>query len=282
MGPFELMDLIGHDVNFAVTRSLFDGFYCDRRYLPSPLQAELVRAGWLGRKSGRGFYRYDPNGPKPQPVTHPPQKPPAAATIEGTLGPAESLVGAMKTAGIAVTRRGGCGLIRLPGATLGLTDGRTATTRAAEGAPGDLVLFDLAFDYATASRIGLAKAHQAPLTALDCAAGLFQALGKSASAIDDTPGMLVMRTVAMLANEAAEVIMQGIASAEDVDQAMLFGVNYPAGPVAWAGKVGAPVILQVLDNLQKMYGDDRYRPCISWRRVVALARNASSLRAEYT
>ena len=58
MGPCELMDLIGHDVNFAVTRSVYDGFFDDPRYKPSLIQKDLVDAGWLGRKSGRGFFDY--------------------------------------------------------------------------------------------------------------------------------------------------------------------------------------------------------------------------------
>ena len=58
MGPFAVMDLIGHDVNFAVTRSVYDGMSQDARYKPSLVQEELVNAGLLGRKSGRGFYDY--------------------------------------------------------------------------------------------------------------------------------------------------------------------------------------------------------------------------------
>jgi 3-hydroxybutyryl-CoA dehydrogenase len=59
MGPFELMDLIGHDVNYAVTSTVHEAFYGDPRYRPSHVQRQLVAAGWLGRKSGRGFYAYD-------------------------------------------------------------------------------------------------------------------------------------------------------------------------------------------------------------------------------
>ena len=62
MGPFELMDLIGHDVNYAVTESVFKSFYYDPRYKPSLTQLKLVEANWLGKKSGRGFYKYTDEG----------------------------------------------------------------------------------------------------------------------------------------------------------------------------------------------------------------------------
>ena len=65
MGPFELMDLIGHDVNFAVTSSVFAAFYYDRRFTPSITQQRMVEAGMLGRKSGRGFYDYQPGASRP-------------------------------------------------------------------------------------------------------------------------------------------------------------------------------------------------------------------------
>ena len=67
MGPFELMDLIGHDVNFAVTRSVFEAFFYDRRYTPSITQQRLVEAGMLGRKTGRGFYEYGDGSVRPDP-----------------------------------------------------------------------------------------------------------------------------------------------------------------------------------------------------------------------
>ena len=59
MGPFELMDLIGHDINFAATESLYRSFFEDPRFRPSPIQHKMVMGGNLGRKSGRGFYVYD-------------------------------------------------------------------------------------------------------------------------------------------------------------------------------------------------------------------------------
>ena len=91
--------------------------------------------------------------------------------------------------------------------------------------------------------------------------------------IDDLPGMLVMRTVSMLANEAAEVVHTGVASAEAVDQAMRLGVNYPRGPLAWAEAIGLERVRDVLDHLARTYGEDRYRA--SWLlRRKALAKRS--------
>jgi 3-hydroxybutyryl-CoA dehydrogenase len=147
-----------------------------------------------------------------------------------------------------------------------LTDGCAATARAAASGEANLVLLDLALDYAAAPRIALAAAEQAAQSALVAAAGFFQALGKSVSVIGDAPGMVVMRLVAMLANEAAEAVYRGVASASDVDLAMTRGVNYPLGPLAWANRVGLPRIVAVLDNMAAAYGEDRYRTSLLLRR----------------
>ena len=104
MGPFELMDLIGLDVNIAVTRSVWEAFYHDARYTPSPLQQEMVAAGHLGRKSGRGFYDYAEGAAKPVPATEPPQSRPGKIVRIGDLAPGAELVARLATAGLAVTR----------------------------------------------------------------------------------------------------------------------------------------------------------------------------------
>lgn len=282
MGPFELMDLIGHDVNAAVTRSVFDAYFGDPRFRPSLAQQELVAAGWLGRKSGRGFYNYSAGVTRPEPATAMPAPAPVAVIVEGDIGPAEPLIGALQAAGIAVTRKPGeTGFVVVEGAHLALSDGRTATQRVAAGAPADLVLFDLALDYGTATRIAIAGPDQGTgqsrSEALAAAAGVFQALGKAVSIVDDAPGLIVMRTVAMLANEAAEAVMQGVASPGDVDRAMTLGVNYPRGPLDWADAVGPALILTVLEALQAAYGDDRYRATQWLRRNIATGRRLCAI-----
>ncbi len=71
MGPFTLMDYIGHDVNFVVTETVFQSFYYDARYKPSFTQKRVLEAGWLGKKTGKGFYDYSPNAVQHHPKTEP-------------------------------------------------------------------------------------------------------------------------------------------------------------------------------------------------------------------
>ncbi|HEX6115377.1 MAG TPA: 3-hydroxyacyl-CoA dehydrogenase family protein, partial [Geminicoccaceae bacterium] len=150
-----------------------------------------------------------------------------------------------------------------------LTDGRGAT-HWSHLLQAPVILFDLALDFATCAHLAFARADQAGEGDLAQATGLMQAAGMTVCVIDDLPGMLVMRTVCMLANEAAEVVHTGVASAEAVDQAMRLGVNYPRGPLAWAEAIGLERVRDVLDHLAGTYGEDRYRA--SWllrRRALA-------------
>ncbi len=236
---------------------MWEGFFHDPRYQPSLVQKQLVDAGWLGRKSGRGFFAYGNDTSLPAlndlqgTVT-------TQVTIEGDLGPAETLAALIAEAGIALERVDGNGVLRVDGLALALTDGRSAAARAAAlGEP--VVLFDLALDYRTSTRIALAGALDLTQAQLAAAAGLFTALGKKVSVLGDAAGLVVSRTVAMLVNEAADAVQQGIASEADVDAAMTGGVNYPIGPLAWGRKLQLPYVTGVLRHLSDTYGEDRYR-----------------------
>lgn len=259
MGPFELMDLIGHDVNYAVTASVHEAMSYDPRYKPSLIQKELVDAGLLGRKSGRGFYDYGADAARPAIADEAPAPGPARIVVTGDLGPAAALVDMAKATGIAVEWQAGVeGAVLIGTLAIVLTDGRSATERAATD-DRPTVLFDLALDYVKAPRIAIACADGVGAADVARAVGFFQALGKSVTALDDAPGMAVMRTVAMLANEAADAVHQGVGSVEDVDLAMLRGANYPLGPLAWADRVGIARIAAVIRALGHSYGEDRYR-----------------------
>jgi 3-hydroxybutyryl-CoA dehydrogenase len=145
MGPFELMDYIGNDVNYTVTETVFEAFYYDPRFKPSFTQKRLKEAGLYGRKTGRGFYDYSMNRSNPTP---------------------------------------------------------------------DEALHQVIFN----------------------------------------------RIIAMLINEAYDAVLMQVASPSDVDLAMMKGVNYPKGLLAWSEEIGPSVILAQLNSLYERYGEDRYRP----------------------
>ena len=281
MGPFELMDLIGHDVNFSVTQSVHAAYFGDPRYTPSVLQQELVNAGFLGRKSGRGFYRYGDDAAKPQAKIEAPQPRPSTVGISVRREVVNSILSPMEArlldAGFTVGHREplhGAEKHEAPafhcnGAAIFLTDGRSATERAAANNHANTVVYDLLLDHATAKRIALARADQCSDEAYYSTVGMFQAAGFEVCRLDDVPGMAVMRTVAMLANEAADAVNQGVCSASAVDIAMQKGVNYPRGPLAWADAVGIHHIVTVLANRAATYGEDRYRVSPLLRRKLA-------------
>ena len=98
---------------------------------------------------------------------------------------------------------------------------------------------------------------------------LLRQAGLKVCLVADLPALVVLRTVATLANEAADAVLQGVGSAADIDLAMRAGVNYPRGPLAWAEQIGIGYTLRVLDNLQRCYGETRYRPSLLLRRVHA-------------
>ena len=264
MGPFELMDLIGHDVNFAVTRSVWEAMFGDPRYAPSHLQRELVAAGYLGRKSGRGFYDHGPGATVPAAAGEPPAQAPGRIALHGEPGLLAPLVERIQRAGVTVGRRPAHpnfpdGALDTGGTWLALTDGRTASARAAACLAPRLVLVDLALDYAKATRVAIAATAGCDDAQVASVAGALQAAGIAVSRIDDAPGLVVMRTVAMLVNEAADAAHQGIASAADIDTAMRSGVSYPRGPLAWGDEIGAGRVAAVLANLAACGDAVRYR-----------------------
>ncbi|HCP55439.1 MULTISPECIES: 3-hydroxyacyl-CoA dehydrogenase PaaH [Pseudomonas] len=269
MGAFELTDLIGHDVNYAVTCSVFNAYYNDMRFQPSLMQKDLVDAGHLGRKSGQGFYSYAADAAKPLADELTASTHVDTCVVEGSLGAAQGLIERIKAAGIKVIERDGSGLLRVGDAVVALSDGRMAAERSQQDGHRNLVLLDLAKDYSKASRIGLSCAKGTRREALDQVVSLLAQCEIKASLLEDIPGLAVLRTVAMLANEAADAALHSVGTPADIDLAMCAGVNYPVGPLAWADVIGLPAVLQTLDNMQRAYGEERYRPSLLLRRKVA-------------
>jgi 3-hydroxybutyryl-CoA dehydrogenase len=261
MGPFELMDMIGLDVNYAVTCSVWQAYFNDPRYTPSLIQRELTDAGFLGKKTGRGFYDYRGGAVKAAPATEMVHSAPAGIVICGDSVAAQALAQRLSAASVPFAQSvSSDGRISQAGsAVLFATDGRTATRRAFESQNPNTVLIDLALDYHKASRLAISVADQCDPLAARNAIGLLQAAGFAVSRLQDIPGLIVMRTVAMLANEAADAVYQGVCATQAVDTAMRLGVNYPCGPLAWANAVGLTQVQTVLAHLAHSYGEDRYR-----------------------
>jgi 3-hydroxybutyryl-CoA dehydrogenase len=267
MGPFELMDLIGHDVNLAVSTAVFEATFGERRYAPSLAQQELVRAGRLGRKAGRGIYDYRDGARKASPSVEQGAEPVRRVVAVGSLGIATPIITRLEAAGVDVVRVQGprsaqevsSGWLEIGPARLMMTDGRPATRRAMEEKHEHLVLFDLALDYATTPRLGLARADQCGLAAFRTVCATLGQAGFACSPLDDVAGLVVMRLIAMLVNEAADAVAHGTCSVEAIDVAMRYGVNYPRGPMEWSEQVGLRVFARTLANLREHYGEERYR-----------------------
>ena len=130
-------------------------------------------------------------------------------------------------------------------------------------------MFDLARDYGEATHIAIAPAAQAGEGALSAAAGLFQTLGMVVCPVDDGAGLIGLRTLAMIANEAISAVDTGVCSPADLDTAMMKGTNWPEGPVAWSERVGLGVLLEAMDNLGNVFRSDRYRAQPLLRRAAA-------------
>lgn len=239
MGAFALMDLIGNDVNYTVCKSVFDAYYQEPRFRPSIVQLEMVNAGRLGRKTGRGFFDYSDGAEVPTAATVPANTD-AAVIDDFTLGTATTV----------------------DGVAIQPTDGRRAAAIArATGTP--TVVYDHIAD--TGTHLGIATSPDVPAALVDRLVATLSARGFTVTHLPDWPGLIVMRTVAMLANEAFEAVMQGVADEAGVDAAMRFGVNYPKGPIAWARELGLNRVLSTLDAIHDLTGDPRYRASMGLR-----------------
>jgi 3-hydroxybutyryl-CoA dehydrogenase len=267
MGPCELMDLIGHDTNFAVTQSVYQANFFDKRYMPSLVQREMVDGGLLGRKSGRGFYRY-PDGVTPLPVAmHDAPATAGEVTVHG-VGAIADYLDVAATRALTVQGWGPARMhdsewtgVEIDGARLVLTDGRTAAQLAAVHRCTELAVFDRVLGVPTSpgTALAFAVAPSASKAWRMQAAAWLAALGFAPLRVADGPGLVVARTVAMLINEAADAVQQGVCSPDAADEAMKLGVNYPAGPFEWLQSWGVAGVIGVLEALDAQYRGERYR-----------------------
>ena len=268
MGPCELMDLIGHDTNFAVTQSVYDANFGDKRYVPSLVQREMVDGGVLGRKSGRGFFAYGPAGAAtPATATDfiaPPVPAGAIVALHGRGVAVDRWAARLQEADVRFeadpsSRWNG---LQTDAGELRLGDGRAAMQVAADSGVRDLAVFDLAIapaGGAPGTPLALAFAATASAEWREHAQAWLRIAGWQPQVVGDAPGLLVARTVAMLINEGADAVRQGVCTPEGADMAMKLGVSHPAGPFEFLARWDALAVATLLGHLDACYRGERYR-----------------------
>jgi 3-hydroxybutyryl-CoA dehydrogenase len=290
MGPFHLMDLIGIDINFTAMKSMYEQTFGDTRYRPSLLQIQKIQEDALGKKSGRGFYDYSNETVSQENHENTTLEFDGAIYISpGTWAPGmneqcersgtlidHSPDKSTAIVIIAACKNEGSRFIieniekRVSGNTLLLCQSVDTTVHEIATwmqKPERLVGFDGLF-FRSGTNATLVASPVADLASKNIAEAFVNRLGKSFAWIDDGPALIVPRTVAMLANEAAFALGEGLADAETIDKAMQLGVNYPKGPIAWAAEIGFGRILAILDHLQNEYREERYRAAPYLRQIV--------------
>ncbi|SNR27725.1 3-hydroxybutyryl-CoA dehydrogenase [Actinomadura mexicana] len=284
MGPFTLMDLIGLDTCLEV----LDAIYAesrDRRHAASPLLRELVTAGLLGRKTGRGFHTYDKSGPAEEGTSG------AAAPTVGVVGvgPLADAVAALceragGRVGDSAAELAGCDLVieaaqdpeaarallsaavqaAKPGTVIAVTsldgsaDGSAIRQAMATGRPSDVVGLHL-LDPAGALAEMSATVATDPDVA-DRAAGLLSRLGLTVVRCRDRAGFIVDALRLPYLNDAAAMLGAGYADADSIDAAMTLGCGYPTGPIADLDRIGPDRAVAVLRALHAETRDPALAP----------------------
>ena len=270
LGPFELMDLTGLDVSHPVMESVYRQYYDEPRYRPSVIIAQRLAGGLLGRKTGEGFYRYQDGvaqmpaePPTPQVAEMPPVwvSPRAARRSE--------LLQLLKKLGAGIETGASPSMNALTlVAPLGFDITTVAVVERLD--PARTVGIDMLIDDATTKRRVLATNPATRSDMAGAAHALFARDGKAVSVIRDSSGFVTQRVVASIVNIASDICQQGICGPKDLEVAVTLGLGYPLGPLAMGDRYGPTNILEVLFNMQTVYGDPRYRPSPWLRRRGAI------------
>lgn len=268
MGPFELMDLTGIDVNFPVSRIVHEGYFFDRRLATAPLHQAMAESGQFGRKTGRGFYAYGADG-KPEGATAGAVSSAAPITRVGMTEDDDALAEYLRALGFEVSNfdDGSSPIFCAP-------LGEDVSSYAARRGFDHRRLFGLDLCGNAQKRATLMRAPGAVGALRDGIVAQFNAAGRPVTSIHDSPGFIGQRIAAMVANLGCEMAQIRIASPADIDKAMTLGLNYPLGPLTLTDHIGPAATLKILDQLQAITGDDRYRPSLWLRRRAQLGLSA--------
>lgn len=257
MGPFELLDLVGLDVNHPATEMIYRQFYHEPRYRPSVMMQSRLDAGVLGRKTKQGFYSYGQDAASTAMKEADPLPPSCPVWVSQTRPDfAVSLAEKLQNAGVNVQ----AGPTPSSDALCLVTPVGDDATRCAVDERLDakrVVAVDMLFD--TSKRW---TAMSTPLTEksyIDAARWFLGKTGAPVTIIRDSPGFIAQRIVAMIVNIGASIAQLRTASAKDIDKAVKLGLGYPHGPLAFGDVLGGGIVHEILTNMQRRYGDPRYR-----------------------
>jgi len=267
MGPFELLDLVGSDVAHAVMVSIFEQYFGEPMYQPSAQMAVRVAGGLLGRKSKQGFYNYDgPPAMDPPTVDVQVQTLPASAWIAEEDGGRE-LAGWLKAAGIEV-QLGGKPAGGVPCFVTPLGEDASNAAVRLRLDPARTVAVDMFGRFE-----GRRTLMKTPLTKADIVGAAVTALSAGnvpVTVINDSPGFVVQRLLAMIVNIGTRIAELRIATPSDIDTAVELGLNYPKGPLALGDALGVASVLAVLDGMHAVTLDPKYRATTWLRRRARL------------
>jgi 3-hydroxybutyryl-CoA dehydrogenase len=270
LGPFELMDLTALDVSHPVMESIYRQYYEEPRYRPSVITAQRLAGGVVGKKVGEGFYRYAEG--KAQVAAEPPppqvtEMPPVWVSTRAARR--SELYQLLKDLGAKIETGQSPSLQALSlVAPLGFDVTTVAVVDRLD--PARTLGIDMLIDDAATKRRVLATNPATRADMRDAAHSLFARDGKAVSVIRDSGGFVTQRVVATIVNIAADICQQRVCSPKDLETAVTLGLGYPLGPLAMGDRWGPTNVLEVLFNMQTVYGDPRYRPSPWLRRRGAI------------
>jgi 3-hydroxybutyryl-CoA dehydrogenase len=289
MGPFELMDLVGIDVGFEVAKSFDAQSFGEPRWKPNVLQARMVAAGRLGRKTGAGWYEYGSDG------RHRPDDPPPPeagggdgrrVAVDGAGAMASELRQRARAAGFDAREPGEFGgdeepelvldaSVPAPLSDLGVEAPSARPVATAllcadsslyvRGEP-HAVGFHLLPPVEHVKLVELTRLPSTPDTTANAFEDFFAKLGLHHEWVGDSPGLVLGRIVCQLVNEAAFAVGEGVGAAADVDAGVTLGLNHPRGPLDWGERIGLDHVLACVDGLFDELHDPRYRAAPLLRR----------------